>query len=311
MTDTKRRILVTGGAGFVGTQLCRRLAASEEFSVRALDLPGPRLDALADAVEVRPGNLLEPGAVERALEGCAAVVHLVVAHEHQDRDAHERLTMGGLRRMIEACGAAGVDRIVFMSSIKAARQYDGLYGTYKRKAEELLHASPLRWTILRPGLLYGPGELRLSRIAAVLRKWPVFPLPGGGRYPIHPVRTADLADAVRAALLNDVSAGGTYELGTDEPVPLRRVVEMVAERIGVRRPFLSLPLAPCRWIGATLQAVSRNPVLFAEQIKAMQCDVPPPDTAPAKRDLGFSTPDFAEGLDELIAGWSPPREAGL
>lgn len=303
---TQPRILVTGGAGFVGTQLCRHLA-SAGFRVRALDLPGPRLDALSDRAEIVPGNLLEPGALEAALRDCDAVVHLVVAHEHQDREAHERLTMGGLRRLIEACGAVGVDRVVFMSSIKAARAYDGLYGAYKRRAEELLHASTLRWTILRPGLLYGPGELRLSRIAAFLRKWPVFPLPGGGRYPIHPVRTEDLARAVAAALRRDASIGRTYELGTDAPVPLRRIVEMVGERIGRRRPFLSLPLLPCRWIGSFLQAVSRHPVLFAEQIKAMQCEVPLPDTTPAKRDLDFSTPDFAEGLDELVATWGEPR----
>ena len=50
----------------------------------------------------------------------------------------------------------------------------------------MIRDSGLDWTILRPGLLYGPGELRLSRIAAFLRKWPLFPMPGRGDYPIFP-----------------------------------------------------------------------------------------------------------------------------
>ncbi|MHC4820469.1 MAG: NAD-dependent epimerase/dehydratase family protein [Planctomycetota bacterium] len=303
MRDDERRILVTGGAGFVGTQLCRYIAGRDGFSFRALDLPGPRLDALADAGEIAGGNLLEEGVVETALEGCDAVIHLVVAHEYAPREAHERLTLGGLRRMIAAAESSGVRRFLFMSSIKAVRKYDGLYGEYKRKAEAVLSDADLDWTVFRPGLIYGPGEIRLSRIAEKLKAWPVFPLPGGGAYPIYPVRTEDLSAALLAALDNPATVGQAYELGTDEPVLLRDIVAMIEERIDRRRPHLSLPLGPCRALGALLQKFSPMPVLFAEQIKSMQCTVEPANTGPAKKDLGFSTPDFAEGLDALVKTW--------
>ncbi len=301
-----RRILVTGGAGFVGTRLCHAIAARPGFQFRALDLPGPRLDGLrALGGDTVGGDLLREGTLEEAAAGCEAVIHLVVAHEQSTRDLHERLTLGGVRRVTAAMAGAGVDRLLFMSSIKAARDYAGLYGEYKRRAEEVVKGSGLRWTIFRPGLLYGPGEIRLCRIAAFLRRWPVFPMPGGGRYPIFPVRTEDLASALLAAVERPETAGRTYELGTDAAVTLAEIVSLIEERIGVRRMRVPLPLGLCRAAAAALEAVSRHPILFAEQVKAMQAEVAPPDTGPAKADLGFSTPPFPAGLDALVATWDP------
>jgi NADH dehydrogenase len=301
------KILVTGGAGFVGTRLCRAIADLPGFAFRALDLPGPRLDALADAGDTAAGNLLAPGVLEGALAGCAAVIHLVVAHEHAPLDLHERLTIGGARRVVEATRNAGVRRLMFMSSIKAARDYEGFYGASKRRAEAIVRESGLDWTIFRPGLLYGAGETRLFAIARTLRKWPVFPLPGDGSYPIYPLRTADLAAALLRAVASPEAVGKIYELGSDRPWRLDEIVRLVGEGIGCRRPILKLPLGPCLALGAIAERFTRHPVLFAEQIKAMQVRFPPPDTAPAKRDLGFSTPPFPQGLAELVAGWSVGR----
>ena len=298
------RILVTGGAGFVGTQLCRAIAAAPGLSFRAFDLPGPRLDALADAGETVAGDLLAPGALEGALAGCAAMIHLVVAHEHASLALHEKLTIGGARRVVEAARAASVRRLLFMSSIKAARDYDGHYGTSKRRAEAVIRESGLDFTIFRPGLLYGPGETRLSAIARTLRKWPVFPLPGDGSYGIFPLRTADLAAALLAALERPVAIGKTYELGSDRAWRLDEIVRLVGDRIGLRRPVLKIPLSPCLALGALVERVSRHPVLFAEQIRAMRVPFAPPDVAPAREDLGFCTPPFPQGLTELATTWA-------
>jgi nucleoside-diphosphate-sugar epimerase len=300
-----KRILVTGGAGFVGSRLCAALAAREEWSYRAFDLPGPRLEALRAGGETVGGDLLRPGVLEEALRGCDAVVHLVVAHEHAPAEAHERLTVGGAKRVAAAMAASGVRRLVFLSSIKASRDYDGTYGVHKRRAEEVVRGSGLDWTILRPGLLYGPGELRISAIARFLRRWPVFPVPGDGSYPMFPLRTEDLAAAVMAALERPATAGKAYELGADVPLRLDELVDMVAARIGRPRPKVHLPLGLCRILGATVQAFSRSPILFVEQVKAMQAEVRPPDTRAAREDLGFSTPPFAEGLDALVRTWPP------
>ncbi|MCU0726165.1 MAG: NAD(P)H-binding protein [Planctomycetes bacterium] len=304
---TPKKVLVTGGAGFVGTLLCQAIVAAPGLVFRALDLPGSRLDALARDGETVAGDLLLPGVLESGLAGCSAAVHLVVAHEHAPLELHEKLTIGGARRVVEAAKSVGVRRLLFMSSIKAARDYEGFYGACKRRAEAIVRESGLDWTIFRPGLLYGPGETRLSAIARTLRAWPVFPLPGDGSYPIYPLRTVDLVAALLRALESSEAIGRIYELGSDRPWRLDEIVRLVGEHIGQRRPILKLPLSPCRALGALAEKLTRHPVLFAEQIKAMQVRFPPPDTEPAKRDLGFTTVPFPQGLAELAAGWAARR----
>jgi NADH dehydrogenase len=300
MADAQRRVLITGGAGFVGSNICRAVAESDTFRFRALDLPSPRLDALrALGGEVVGADLLQPGALESALKGCAAVVHLVVAHEYAPASAHERVTIGGARRLVEAMQATGVRRLVFMSSIKAARDYPGLYGRSKRRTEAIIRESGLDYTIFRPGLLYGPGELKLSGMIRWLRKYPVFPLPGGD-YRIYPVHVDDLARAVMAALNTPRAIGNTYYLAAEKAATLRQIVLALQVELGLRRPLWHVPLEPAVWLGRLLQRFQKQPILFVDQIRAMQARVAAVDTAPAQRDLGFHTPCFSTGLPRYV-----------
>jgi NADH dehydrogenase len=130
-------------------------------------------------------------------------------------------------------------------------------------------------------------------------------MPGRGDYPIYPLRTADLAAALVAAIDNPSTVGRIYELGSDEAVTLREIVRMVGERTGRRRAVVCFPLSWCRLLGKILEGVTRHPVLFAEQVRAMEARIVAPDIAAAKRDIGFSTPPFQEGLDALAMTWPP------
>jgi NADH dehydrogenase len=292
------RVLVTGGAGFVGTRICRAMCDDEgPFVFRAFDRPGPRLDALRhDHGEVFAGDVLHPDTLRRAMQGVEAVVHLIAAHEYAPAEQHERLTLGGLRNLCAVMRECGVRRLLFMSSIKAARDYAGVYGQTKRRAESIVRDSGLDWTIFRPGLLYGPGELKLSLILRLLRRWPVLPIPGDGSYAIYPVHADDLAAALVAALQRPRAIGRTYFLVADAPVTLRQIVLGLSQLAGVRRPWLRIPLGPCDWIAAALERVQRSPMLFRDQVQVMQAPVPPASNAAASRDLDFSTPPMSVGL---------------
>lgn len=293
MTD--RQILITGAGGFVGTNVCRAASAAR-VPFRAFDFSQERLKAIeAMGGGICCGDITNYEQVSDAVKGVRAVVHLVAAHEHMPLDAHERITLGGIRNMVRACAEQRVKRVLFVSSIKAGRDYPGFYGTTKRKAEEILRRADLDFTIFRPALLYGPGEIRLRKIGEIIRKWRIIPVIGDGSYVIYPIFVDDLATMILKAIDLPEAIGKTYDMGGPGGLTYDQVLDCLMERLGVRAWRVRVPLTFCGFIGRILQAVSKHPIVFMDQVLAQQavvrCDI-----GPARRDLGFAPVDFRGGL---------------
>ncbi len=199
--------------------------------------------------------------------------------------------------MLRACADQGVKRLLFVSSIKAGRDYPGFYGPTKRKAEAILRQANLDTTIFRPALLYGPGEVRLRKIGEIIRKWRVVPVIGDGSYVIYPIFVDDLATTILKAIDFPQTIGKTYDMGGPEALTYDQMLDCLMERLGARAWKIHVPLALCGLIGRVLQTVSKHPIVFMDQVLAQQgivrCDI-----GPAQRDLGFNPVDFRSGLLE-------------
>lgn len=186
-------VAVTGGTGFVGQSLIDR-ALAEGHAVRAL---ARRSQASRPGIEWVQGDLGDAEALARLAEGVEAVIHVAGVVNAPDHAHFERGNVGGTLATIEAAVAAGVPRFVFVSSL-AAREPDlSAYGTSKLRAEKLVQASPLDWTIVRPPAVYGPrddGMFELFRAA----KWGVIPTPKHGRTSL--IHVEDLARLLLALI---------------------------------------------------------------------------------------------------------------
>jgi nucleoside-diphosphate-sugar epimerase len=179
-------VAVTGGTGFVGQALIDRLA-SEGVAVRALTRrPQPR----RDGVEWIEGDLDDRPALARLVRGTEAAIHVAGLTSAIDGESFERCNVAGTLAMIEAALAEGVPRFVFVSSLSAREAELSAYGASKLRAEKLVRASGLDWTIVRPPAIYGPrddGMFELFRAA----KWGVVPTPKHGRASV--IHVDDLA----------------------------------------------------------------------------------------------------------------------
>lgn len=288
-------ILITGGAGFVGTRGCLE-ASKGNIPFRAFDSSPERLKAV-DAMggEIHCGDITNYEQVSDAVKGVRAVLHLITAHEHMPLDVHEQITLGGVRNMVRACAQHGVRRFLFVSSIKAGRDYQGFYGTTKRKAEEILKQADLDLTIFRPALLYGPGETRLRKIAEIIRKWRMVPVIGDGSYVIYPIFVDDLMGAIFRAIDAVETIGKSYDMGGPEALTYDQIMECLMEQLGVRAVKIHVPLGACELIARFVQAVSKHPIVFTDQVLAQKVPVTC-DIGPARRDLGFDPIDFRSGL---------------
>jgi nucleoside-diphosphate-sugar epimerase len=199
-------IAVTGATGFVGQTLLDA-AAAQGVAVRALTRKPqePR-----DGVEWIAGDLADKVTLANLVKGTEAVIHVAGLTTAPDAAGFEAGNVTGTLNLIEAALAAGVPRFVFVSSLSAREPQLSQYGASKARAELLVKASGLDWTIVRPPAIYGPrdeGLFELFRAA----KWGVVPMPETGSASI--IHAEDLC----RLLLALISGGEAVTHQTFEP----------------------------------------------------------------------------------------------
>ena len=165
-------LAVTGATGFVGQALLDRAAAAG-IAVRAL---ARRPQAARKGVEWIAGNLADRGALAALLAGAEAAVHIAGAVNAPDPAGFEAANVTGTLGVIEAALAAGVQRLVHVSSLSAREPALSAYGASKARAEKLVRASGLDWTIVRPPGIYGPRDVDYFEMFRLAR-WGVMPVP--------------------------------------------------------------------------------------------------------------------------------------
>ena len=248
-------ILVTGANGFLGTHLVERLLAQGR-RVRAL-VRRPRFvpDVLRrEGVTLAAGDVGDGAAVDAAVEGARAVVHLATGGGATWAD-FERTMVGGAKNVAEACARHGVKRLVFVSSVAAyflgdgnapavteetpldeQPQARGLYARGKIAAEralqELAREKALELVIARPGFVVGArGAPQHSGVGLWTRDTQLFGW-GSGRLPLPFVLVTDVADALARMVESPAAAGHSYNLVGDVRLTAREWVDELCRRLG-------------------------------------------------------------------------------
>jgi dihydroflavonol-4-reductase len=235
---TEPRVLVTGGTGLVGGAIVRALLKRGR-TVRVLVRDPGRAGGLLGAnVDIAPGSLQDVGSLRAACRGIAEIYHVAGTVDTHEHGAEEILdtNVEGTRRLLEAAQTAGVSRVVYTSSVSvygdllplgvaedAPPAPAGVYGVSKVQAERLVRetvSAGLRAVIVRPCIVYGPGDRYFVPQALRVVRLPVVPLPDGGRHVIDLVHADDLATAhllVMAAGQSgeayNVTGGGRLQAG--------------------------------------------------------------------------------------------------
>lgn len=321
------RVLLTGASGFIGGHLVAALG-KRGVPVRAMLRREGSLQVEGAQFETVIADLLDPSSLARACAGVDLIVHCAGhAHAHAATAAEARrhfaTNLVGTRNLAEAAVAAGVSRLVFLSSVKAvgapgegciAEDWplppETPYGRAKRAAEEALHEiaarHPLEVVILRLAMVYGPGSRgNLERMLRGIRAgwFPPLPETGKRRSLIH------VDDVVAATLwvLNDRRAAGrTYFVahpqthsGADLQTAIRAALGRAPQRWRVPQGLL-LALGQCgdllgRWAGRRLPLDSE----VVARLLGPECY----DPAAIQRELGWAARvSLVDGLAGLVKG---------
>jgi uncharacterized protein YbjT (DUF2867 family) len=288
-------ILVTGANGFVGRNLVRRLQ-KDGTAVRALVRSAAKAARLRDlGAELVDGDISNLSSLEAAMKGCAKVIHLVGIIQEAPGVTFKGVHVDGTRNLLEAAKKEGVRHFIYQSALGSRPNAKSQYHRTKWEAEELVRASGLPFTILRPSLIYGPGDLFTIRLSEMIRLSPVLPVIGSGRSRIQPIFIDDVNECIRKIVTSDSYFNEIYEIGGPEQLTYEEVTKAIAAALGIKRPTVHMPMFFMRTLAKVAETVLPKAPVTTDQLIMLQednvCDM-----RDIREVFGIEPVKFREGL---------------
>lgn len=291
---------VFGGTGFLGRRIVRHLADGGWRVRVAARRPEVPAGADPDRVEVRVADIRDEEEVAAALEGAEAAVNAVSLYVETAGLSFQAIHVEGAERLARSAAAAGVTRLVHISGIGSDPGSPSAYVAARGEGERRVREAFPGATVLRPSVLFGPGDAFLSALDGITRL-PVVPLFGSGGTRLQPVFVADVAAAVVRALARPETAGEVFELGGGEVVTYREALEKVLAYRHRWRPLIPVPFAVWRALAAAL-SVLPNPPLTRDQLALLAADNVADPAVPGLAELDLEPAAFSERLPECLDG---------
>jgi nucleoside-diphosphate-sugar epimerase len=313
------RILVTGGTGFTGSHLVKRLLAQGHEVVVVDNQPGIFHDELEQlGAKITLGSVADRDLMDRMAKGCDVVHHLAAAFRRVDlpKQVYWDVNVNGTRNLLDAACKYGVKKFIYCSTcgvhgdvknppaaetapITPADYYQYTKYEGEKVAHEFMQKG-MDIAILRPAAIYGPGDPeRWAMLFKRVAKGRFFML-GSGKVTYHPLYIDNLVDAFLLAAVKEESKGQTYLIADEHYYPINDIVRIIADVLGIDVTIIHLPYWPA-WVAAVgTEAISSvlkiQPPLFRRRIDWFKQNRAF-DIGKAKRELGYNAKvDLPTGL---------------
>ena len=275
-------IFLTGATGYTGKFVLDALVKAGE-RVRCLVRRNSSVNGLDD-VSFHTGDLERPESFVDALAGCTSVISV----------AHIRFAP----QIVDACRKAGIIRAVFFSSTRRFSKIDDASVDAVIAGEETVVTSGLDYTLLRPSMIYGPGDDRnISRLYAFLNRHRLMPILGAGNNLVQPVYVADVAAAARDALWRAMAIGRAYILAGPKPMTYCDMIDVLAHTAGRLVLKVHIPLFVARpLVGLGEKLMPKFPLQVAQVRRLGENRAF--DISKARWELCFAPRSFEQGIQD-------------
>lgn len=255
--ETQNLIAVTGAFSYTGRYIARRLL-DLGYPVVTLTNHTERAYLFEGQIRAYPYHFDQPQALVASLEGVTTLYNTYWVRFDRGQISFEQ-AIANTRRLIQAAVSAGVQRIVHISVTNPPPNSPFPYFQGKYILEQAVQECGLSYAIVRPTLVYAPEDILVNNIAYLLRRLPVFAIPGDGAYRLQPIYAGDVAEiAVQAG---QASENLTWDAAGPEIFSFEAFLRLIAAGLGRQVGFIHLPPG-LAYLASRALGLSLNDVLI-------------------------------------------------
>jgi uncharacterized protein YbjT (DUF2867 family) len=268
--DEPHRVAVLGGTGFIGTYLVLDLLQMGHTVHLLYNRTEPDFVSVRGQIKTFRGSIEDESALRAGFAGCDIVYHLVgIIVETRDK-SFESTVARGTANVVAAARAAGVKKIIYLSALGAREHADTQYFRTKWTAEQQVIAAGLDYTIFRPSIVYGIEDKFINMLAGLIRRTPVVPVIGHGRYKLQPVYVEELCAVMAAASRAPFTTRKVYEIGGPEQLTYLEIIDIIKRVMNRRRGTIHVPVWLAKLGAAMMGKILKPAPLTTDQIRMLE-----------------------------------------
>jgi len=276
-----RRVTVFGGTGFLGRRIVRHLCDAD-IAVRIASRHSHKAHSFfsgdVSRIESVDADVNDDSSVARAVAGAWAVVNAVSLYVERGKRAFYEVHVEAAKRIAVHARRAGVETLMHISGIGADARSASAYIRSRGDGEAAVCDAFPSAKLIRPAVMFGPGDAFLTPLLAMLRRMPVFPMFGRGETRLQPVYVEDVAEAI-VRILRKPAACQLYELAGPRVYTYEELLRTIAASAGTRPFLVPIPFSVWRVIGYLAEALP-SPPITQNQVELMgQHNIRDPDAA--------------------------------
>jgi uncharacterized protein YbjT (DUF2867 family) len=261
--------VVTGAFGYIGKYIAKALLERGKTVCTITTHPN-KPNPFGSAIKAFSYNFDDPGALTRTITGADNLFNTYWIRFPFDGQTYES-ALENTKTLFNCAKRAGVRRIVHIGVTRASVGSDLPYYRGKAIQEAMLKESGVPFSIVRPTLVFGKEDILVNNIAWLIRKSPVFPIFGSGRYRVQPVFVEDLAEIAIGESLNN--AGAMIDAIGPETFTFQELVELIAAKIGRRPMMLKVPPSLGIFCGQIISLFLRDVLLTRNELNGLMAEM--------------------------------------
>ena len=266
-------ILITGGTGFVGSHLIKRLI-DEGHEVRCvIREDSKKIDRIKGlGAEIVHGDVTDADSLIDACKGIDTIVHLVGIIQEEKGMTFQSIHVDGTRNLVNAAKKNNVKLFYYQSANGADKEGAVAYYRTKAGAEEIVKNSGMDYIIFRPSLIYGDDDEFVLRLKKIIHDAPVIPIIGSGESRLQPVFIDDLIACLIKAITMPQLKNRTFCIAGPEQIRFKDVVIRIADAMQINKPKIHFPVFFMKPAAMIMETFLSKPPVTRDQIIMMQGD---------------------------------------